>query len=90
MTNHNGNATLFFASLFSFLLPNFKIVNGRSLITTVYFYFLLAGYSIVYFTKLLDLKGNVYTKPSNETHYQAIVLGAFLGIFCRRYLKKAL
>lgn len=69
MTNHNGNATLFFATFFSFLMPAYKIISGKSVATTMYFYFILAAYGMLYFTKLLDMSGNVYAKPSNETHY---------------------
>ena len=88
MTNHNGNATLFLVTLFSMLVPNYKIAGGRSIMTTIYFQYILLIYGLIYFTQQTNLKkGTIHAKNSNETHYSSVGLGLLMGMMLRKRLK---
>jgi len=89
MSNTNGNATLFLTSMFSFLLPSYKIFAGRYMATTVFFYYLFGSYALLFFTRHLGFDKEIYKnfrhgKNDNETHYAALVTGAVLGLALRK------
>ena len=91
MANNNGNATLFFSSLFTFLAPNYKIVNGKNLATSFYFSYILIGLCILYFTAQGSAKYNrQYRRHDNETHYSGVTTGAILGFLIRRRIMKSM
>ena len=91
MANNNGNATLFFAALFSFLMPNYKIYQGRNAATTFYFGYLFAAMCIIYFTPQGSAKLNrAYRMQHNETHWSAVITGALLGLAMRKRLLKGI
>jgi hypothetical protein len=58
MQNNNGNATLFFLSLFTALAPGYPIRQGKHMATTIYFGYLLALYGVAYFTSMWNVKYN--------------------------------
>ena len=67
MTNNNGNATLFFASLFSALAPNYTLYQGGAL-TTVYFWHISLAIGMMYFT------GKSYSSPTHGRHGKYLFL----------------
>ena len=94
MSNTNGNTTLFLTSLFTAAAPNYMMYRGGSMATTVFFYYLLAFYGMVFFTNHLTVfpdenKRNVkHSTNHNETHYAAIASGILLGLASRGRLVK--
>ena len=88
MANFNGNNTLFMASLFTFLAPNYKLYTGNFQATTLYFGYILAAYMVIYFTTMRNSKQNVRYAPNyNETHFSGVAAGAFLGLLLRRRIR---
>lgn len=56
-SNSNGNATLFFTSLFTAIAPGYRMFAGKSMMTTMFFYYLTTMYYMLFFT-------NHFTDPS--------------------------
>lgn len=50
MSNNNGNIVMYFSTLYAALLPNYYFYKGRSALTTIPFWFIMATYGILYFT----------------------------------------
>ena len=82
---------MFLLSFFSFLAPEYKIYAGTHMATTVYFYYLLLAYCMIYFTEMRNYKkGITHKRQDNETHYSGVVFGALLGVIVRRRLLRHL
>ena len=94
MSNTNGNTTLFLTSLWTAAAPNYMLYRGSNMATTVFFYYLLAFYGMVFFTNHLTVfpderKNQVkHATNHNETHYASVVLGVLLGLASRGRLRK--
>lgn len=56
-SNSNGNATLFFVSLFTAISPGYRMYAGKGLLTTIFFYYLTSFYYLLFFT-------NHFTDPN--------------------------
>ena len=90
LSNTNGNMTLFLASLFTAMAPEYKLYNGSYVKIT--FLFILAFYGVLFFTEhqsaeQLEKIGSTFKASNhNETHYAAVLFGLGLGaLFRRRY-----
>ena len=65
MSNTNGNFTLLLTSLFTFLAPNYAVYRGGGMATTIFFYYILAFYGMLFFTEHLSVfpsEQNKHTK----------------------------
>ena len=85
-SNSNGNATLFFTSLFTSLAPGYRIYAGKSMLGTMFFYYLTSMYFLLFFTNhFMDTtKQFKHAQNHNETHYSAAGAGLLLGLLLRR------
>lgn len=48
--NNNGNSALFMTALFTALVPHYKIKVGKTMARSLYFYYLLIMYGMLFFT----------------------------------------
>ena len=89
ISNSNGNATLFLSCLFGSFAPGYRIHRGKHLATTIFFYYLVGAYLLLYFTShLTDAKSQFkHATNHNETHYSAVVTGTLLGLLLRSRIR---
>jgi hypothetical protein len=81
--------TLFLTSLFAAVAPQYRIYAGKSMATTVFFYYLTIFYGLLFFTQHIASTEYKYSRNDNETHYAAVALGLALGFAVRwRRLRK--
>ena len=90
ISNSNGNATLFLTCLFGSFAPGYKIVRGKYMATTVFFYYLVGSYLMLFFTSHLtdpSMTGFKHATNHNETHYSSVVAGTALGLLLRTRIR---
>ena len=76
-------------ALFTAMAPYYRIYAGKSMMTTIPFYYLTILYSLLFFTKHIAATEYKYSRNDNETHYSAVFLGVILGAAMRaRRLRK--
>lgn len=86
--------TLFLASVFTAMAPEYKLYAGSYLKVT--FLYILAFYGILFFTEHITMdqmraKGvHVKAQNNNETHYAAVVLGLGVGLLFRGRARRLL
>jgi hypothetical protein len=72
-------------------MPNYKIYSGIHMATTVYFYYILMAYCLMYFTQMRNIRKNViHARNDNETHYSGVASGAFLGWALRKIVLRGM
>ena len=88
VANSNGNITLFLTTLFATMAPSYRIYGGKSMATTIFFYYLTLFYCLLFFTRHIAASEYKYSRNDNETHYAAVVLGLALGFVMRARLRR--
>ena len=89
VSNMNGNATLFFTTMFTAIAPSYRMFAGKHMATTFFFYYITGIYYLLFFTNhVTDPKMEQFKHAQNynETHYASAVLGVVLGLLVRRRL----
>ena len=51
IANNNGNAALFLSTLFAMVAPQYRVIAGKTMARSFFFYYIPVFYGILFFTK---------------------------------------
>jgi len=76
--------------MFATIAPHYRIIAGKTMARSFFFYYLPAFYGILFFTKHISSGADYKGAPGNhnETHYAAVALGLTLGLIFRGWLRR--
>ena len=79
---------MFLSTLFAMVAPQYRVIAGKSMARSFFFYYIPVFYGILFFTKHIASTAYKYSSNHNETHFSGVALGLILGTLLRKKFRR--